>query len=175
MEATLGDVTRGVTIRRFDWSPGVLFETNAGFDRIVLRYFPSELVADNEASQEQHYIVQGVFLTTEANKVPMRAGEIVESLPATPPVMKAGNCLNNADFEVGLFPWGKPFGARGAYGADNLDETTAWVTGASNASFPAQVMQISACWRAATTLSPRANTRFRFMPDRTAIAPLQHG
>src|SRR6266540_5531111 len=41
MEATLGDVTRPLTIRRYEWTPGVPFEPNAPVDKIVLRYFPS--------------------------------------------------------------------------------------------------------------------------------------
>src|SRR6185436_6380212 len=67
MEATLGDITLPLTIRRFDWSPGVTFETNAAVDKIVLRYFPTNIVADTGAKQEQYYIVQGVFLTADAH------------------------------------------------------------------------------------------------------------
>src|SRR6185503_15542604 len=63
MEATLGDITLPLTIRRYDWTPGVTFETNAVVDRIVLRYFPTNLVVDTGAPQEQYYIIQGVFLT----------------------------------------------------------------------------------------------------------------
>ena len=121
MEATLGDVTRPLNIRRYDWTSGALFETNAGFDRITLRYFPSDIVADNGAAQQQYYIVQGVFVTTEAAKVPIRGGEIIETLPLEVPPTKAGNYLDNSDFEVGLFPWGKPFGISAAYGPENLD------------------------------------------------------
>src|SRR4051794_16425816 len=69
--------------------------------------------------------VQGVFLTTESNKVPIRGGEIVENAAVEKPAARAGNYLDNGDFEVGLFPWGKPFGVSAVYGAENLDGGTA--------------------------------------------------
>lgn len=133
MEATLGDVTRPLTIKRFDWTPGTVFEPNAAFDKIVLRYFPTSGIADNDVAivanngvaQEQHYIVQGVFLTTDVNKVPIRGGEIIGTLPEEEPVARKGNYLDNAGFEAGLFPWGKPFGVSAAYGPENLDASTA--------------------------------------------------
>ncbi|MBA3708261.1 MAG: hypothetical protein H0W83_05530 [Planctomycetes bacterium] len=125
MEAVVSDVTRPVEIKRFDWSPGAVFEPNAGFDRIVLRYFPTDIVADTGVKQEQHHIVQGVFLTTDANQVPIQAGEILQTIPVEVPPSRPGNHLDNGSFEVGLFPWGKPFGASAAYGVENLDTTTA--------------------------------------------------
>jgi hypothetical protein len=131
MEATLGDVTRPLTIRRYEWTPGVLFETNAPVDKITLRYFPSDLVADNNAKQQKHYIVQGIFLTTEANKVPIRGGEIIETLPQQIPQTRRGNYLANASFEVGLFPWGKPYGVSGVYDTENIDTKTAAVGSSS--------------------------------------------
>jgi hypothetical protein len=127
MEATLGDVTKPLPIRRFDWTTGEVFEPNqiGGIDKIVLRYFPSAIVADTGVAQTQNYIVQGVFLTTELKKVPIKAGEILETVAQEAPPVRAGNYLQNASFEVGLFPWGKPFGVSGAYGPENLDSTTA--------------------------------------------------
>ncbi len=125
MEATVGDITKPLTIRRYEWTPGVLFETNAPVDRIVLRYFPSDIVADTGAEQSQMYIVQGVYFTTEVNKVPIKGGEIITTLPEEKPDVQNGNYLLNADFEAGLFPWGKPFGKGGAYGPENLDDSTA--------------------------------------------------
>lgn len=127
MEATLGDVTKPLAIRRFDWTSGDVFEPNQirGIDRIVLRYFPSAMVAETGVAQTQNYIVQGVFLTTELKKVPIKAGEILETIALEVPPVKPGNYLQNASFEVGLFPWGKPFGGTGAYGPEDLDATTA--------------------------------------------------
>jgi hypothetical protein len=127
MEATVGDVTKPLEIRRFDWTPGTFFEPNQieGFDKIVLRYFPSAIVADTGTAQTQNYIVQGVFLTTEVNKVPVKGGEILESLAQDAPPAKPGNYIQNGSFEVGLFPWGKPFGATGAYGPENVDNADA--------------------------------------------------
>jgi hypothetical protein len=127
MEATLGDVTKPLQIRRFDWTPGEVFEPNqiGGIDKIVLRYFPSAIVADTGVAQTQNYIVQGVFLTTELKKVPIKAGEILETIAQEAPPVKAGNYLQNGSFEVGLFPWGKPFGVSAAYGPENLDNATA--------------------------------------------------
>ncbi len=127
MEATVGDVTKPLEIRRFDWTPGEFFEPNQveGFDKIVLRFFPSAIVADTGVAQNQLYIIQGVFLTTEVNKVPIKGGEILESIAQEPPESRPGNYLQNGSFEVGLFPWGKPFGVSGAYGPENLDHTDA--------------------------------------------------
>ncbi|HEV7401781.1 MAG TPA: hypothetical protein VGO11_02600, partial [Chthoniobacteraceae bacterium] len=127
MEATLGDVTKPLEIRRFDWTTGDVFEPNqiGGIDKIVLRYFPSAMVADTGVAQTQHYIVQGVFLTTELKKVPIKAGEILETLAQEVPPVRAGNYLQNGSFETGLFPWGKPYGVSGAYGPENLDPATA--------------------------------------------------
>jgi hypothetical protein len=124
MEATLGDITRPLSIQRFDWTPGVTFETNAPVERIVLRYFPNELIADTGARQNQNYIIQGVFLTTE-NKVPIRAGELVTSIPEERPPAKEGNYLQNASFECGLYPWGKAKAMLGYLVTQNLDTTTA--------------------------------------------------
>jgi hypothetical protein len=125
MEATLGDITLPLTIRRFDWTPGVTFETNAPVDKIVLRYFPSTLVADTGAPQSQGIIVQGVFLTTDPHQVPIRAGEIITSLPEEKPPAKEGNYLQNGSFECGLYPWGKPYGIGGHFDGSNLDSSNA--------------------------------------------------
>jgi hypothetical protein len=125
MEATLGDITLPLTIRRYDWTPGVTFETNAPVDRITLRYFPSRIIADTGAPQSQNIIVQGVFLTTDVHQVPIRDGEIVTSLPEEKPPAKPGNYLQNGSFECGLYPWGKPFGVGGHVDATNLDPSTA--------------------------------------------------
>jgi Carbohydrate binding domain len=125
MEATLGDITLPLTIRRFDWTPGVTFETNAPVEKIVLRYFPVRIVADTGAKQEQYYIIQGVFLTTDMHQVPIRAGEIVTSVPQEKPPLKAGNYLQNAGFECGLYPWGKANGYSGYVLPQQLDTTTA--------------------------------------------------
>lgn len=125
MEATVGDITHPLTIRRFDWTPGTLFEVNEPVEKIVLRYYPSKIVPDTGAEQNQPIIIQGVFLTTSTDKVPIRAGEIVTSVPNETPAQKEGNYLANGSFECGLFPWGKPFGVSGAYGAANIDTTTA--------------------------------------------------
>lgn len=125
MEATLGDITHPLRIRRYDWTPGTLFEVNAPVDKIVLRCFPSRIVADTGVKQTQPYIVQGVFLTTASDKVPIRGGEVITSLPDDVPPAKQGNYLANASFECGIFPWGKPYGVSAVYGAANIDSTIA--------------------------------------------------
>lgn len=125
MEATVGDITHPLMIRRFDWTPGTTFEVNEPVDKITLRYYPNRIVADTGAEQNQKYIVQGVFLTTERDKVPVRGGEIVTSVPNETPARKDGNYLANASFECGVFPWGKPYGVSGVDDAANLDNTTA--------------------------------------------------
>ena len=124
MEVTLGDITKPLKIVRYDWTRGATFETNAAFDKIILRYFPSEIVTDTGKAQEQYYIVQGVFLTTETDKIPIEAGEIVTLLPQEQPALHAGNLLQNGSFEAGLYPWGKQFGISAVYDATNLDTTT---------------------------------------------------
>jgi len=128
MEATLGDITRPITIRRFDWSPGVTFETNAPVDKIVLRYYPDGergIVADTGASQTRNYILQGVFLTTANDQVPVRAGEIIRMLPQKLPDPIEGNALANASFETGVHPWGKRFGTPKLVLPHQLDTSTA--------------------------------------------------
>src|SRR5207249_624007 len=77
------------------------------------------------AKQEQHYIVQGVFLTADFTKIPVRGGEIVTSVPDEKPPIREGNYLQNASFECGLYPWGKPAGQLGYMVSQNLDSTTA--------------------------------------------------
>jgi serine/threonine protein kinase len=125
MEATLGDITLPLTTRRFDWTPGVTFETNGPIERIVLRYFSTDIVADTGAKQEQYYIVQGLFLTADFAKVPIRGGEIVTSAPDEKPPLHAGNYLQNASFECGLYPWGKAHGCLDYVLPQSLDSTTA--------------------------------------------------
>lgn len=112
MEATLGDTTCPLTIRRYDWTPGVTFEPNTSFDKIVLRYFPGGsggIRPNTGAKQEQYYIIQGVFLTNENDKVPIRGGEVISLLPEEFPPVIDGNYISNASFEVGIYPWGKAF------------------------------------------------------------------
>src|SRR5438046_6973471 len=60
MEATLGDTTLPLSIRRYDWTPRVTFETDVPVDKIVLRLFPNTFVPESGEQQEQAYIVQGV-------------------------------------------------------------------------------------------------------------------
>ena len=85
MDATLGDISKPLRIVRYDWTVGETFEINQVADKIRLRYFPNKIVADTGAEQQQHYIIQGVFLTTESSKVPIRGGEIIAVLPESPP------------------------------------------------------------------------------------------
>lgn len=125
MEATLGDITLPMKIVRFDWSPAVTFETNAEVDKITLRYFPTTFVEGLGKPQEQHYIVQGVFLTTDPTKVPVREGKIVSVLEAGPPPAVKGSVVENGSFELGLMPWGKQFGSKSFFTCGDLDATTA--------------------------------------------------
>jgi len=125
MEATLGDITRPVPIVRYDWSPAVVFEINQPADRIILRYFPTEIVPDTGVKQQQYYIVQGVFLTTEPDRVPVKGGEIVTLLPEEPPAITAGNLLENSSFEAGLCGWGKRYGTSGVLDQENLAQNAA--------------------------------------------------
>ena len=130
MEATIGDITKPLRMVRFDWTVGEAFEPNAVADRIVLRYFPSNIVQDTGAPQDQNYIIQGVFLTTEVNKIPVGAGEIVELLPQEQPPGREGNYVRNGSFEVGLTGWGKRFQGSYVYSARDLDEKAPAADGA---------------------------------------------
>ena len=73
MEATLGEVTKPLEMKRFDWTAAASFQVDKPLDRIVLRYFPAAMTADNGAAQKTSYIVQGVFLTPDANQAPPQA------------------------------------------------------------------------------------------------------
>ena len=111
MEATLGDITKPLRIVRFDWTVAETFEINEPADQVTLRYFPSALVADTGARQSQGYILQGLFITTEANKVPKFASEIVELVTEDTPPARSGNYLENGGFEAGFTGWGKWYGS----------------------------------------------------------------
>ncbi len=81
MEATIAGVTRPLSIRRYDWTPGATFETTTPSDKVVLRYFPREMVADTGKHQEASVILQAVFLTSDPLKVPIGPGEITTLKP----------------------------------------------------------------------------------------------
>ncbi len=127
MEATLGDITRKLETPRYDWTPIVRFEPNERVDRIVLRYFPSTIVADTGKEQSQQYVVQGVFLSTEPTQVPFEGGQIISLLEQKAPTMREGNYFDNGSFETGLYPWGPAFEISGGkvIDRDNLDASTA--------------------------------------------------
>jgi len=111
MEATLGDITKPLRIVRFDWSVVETFEINEPADQVTLRYFPTDLVAGSGKAHQQYYILQGLFITTEANKVPKFAGEIVELVAEDTPPARSGNYLENGGFEAGLTGWGRWYGS----------------------------------------------------------------
>ncbi|MEO7319220.1 MAG: hypothetical protein ABIZ56_09555, partial [Chthoniobacteraceae bacterium] len=127
MEATLGDITQALETPRYDWTSVARFEPNSPADKITLRYFPSTLVADTGKAQEQPYVVQGVFISTEPTQVPFEGGEIVSLRSKEPPAVRPGNCFENGSFETGLYPWGPTFDLSGAalINVDNLDDSTA--------------------------------------------------
>ncbi|MBA3316128.1 MAG: carbohydrate binding domain-containing protein, partial [Planctomycetaceae bacterium] len=127
MEATLGDITRKLETPRYDWTPIARFEPNERVDKIVLRYFPSTIVADTGKEQTQPYVVQGVFLSTEPTKIPFEGGEIISLMPQAPPTAREGNYFENGSFETGLYPWGPAFEVSGAkvIDSENLDDSTA--------------------------------------------------
>jgi len=127
MEAQLGDITQTLTTPRYDWTPIARFEPNERVDKIVLRYFPSVIVADSGKPHTQPYIVQGVFLSTEPTNVPFQGGEVISLLAQAPPVPRKGNYFDNGSFESGLYPWGPAIGVSRSKVIDqaNLDETTA--------------------------------------------------
>jgi len=125
MEATLGDITKPIPIVRYDWSPATVFEINEPAEKIILRYFPTDIVPDTGVRQQQYYIVQGVYITTEPDRVPVKGGEIVTVLPEEKPALISGNVLENSSFEAGLCNWGKRYGATLVLDRENLDNSAA--------------------------------------------------
>ncbi len=127
MEATLGDLTQSLETPRYDWTPIARFEPNEHVHTIVLRYFPSTLVADTDQKQTQPYVVQGVFISTEPTKVPFEGGEIISLMPQKPPAVRKGNYFENGSFETGLYPWGPAFDLSRAklITPENIDDSTA--------------------------------------------------
>lgn len=128
MEVTVGDISREFKIPHHaatGWIPCGLFEPNAPFDQVVLRYFPTGLMKDSGAEQSTRQFVRGIFITTDGSKLVRGAGEIVDLLPEVRPASVKDNCLENASFETGLYGWGKNWGNAYVLGAEDLDSATA--------------------------------------------------
>ena len=128
MEITLGNATKPAPIKRFDWTPPIHFELSTPADqtdKIVLRYFPT-MVKDSGVKDEQGYIVQGVFITTDAYEMPFEGGQIIRLKPKAEIPSRTGNYLRGASFESGLgHGWGKSVGSNALLGEQHLDSSAA--------------------------------------------------
>ena len=128
VEATLGHETKSIPNIRYEWSPGVVFEVDpaqAKADTLRLKFF-SNAVENSGEKQDNTYILQGIFITTDFQKSPQRNGEIVDLVPEAEPPSSKGNVLQNGSFEAGLgHGWGKTTGTSWLFGVEHLDTTTA--------------------------------------------------
>ena len=170
MEATLGHERKSIPNVRYEWSPGVVFEVDPAqtkADALVLKFF-STAVENSGEKQDNLYILQGIFITTDFRKSPQRDGEIVDLIPdAEPPSIK-GNILQNGSFEAGLgHGWGKTTGTSWLFGTGHLDATTA-AHGRTSARIELQVNR-----RGGKVVVPFESRFYRLPPNRDFVLSFQ--
>jgi hypothetical protein len=131
MDATIGNTTKPLTIRRYEWTDVQDFEINTAGDQtnqIVLRYYPNQIVPNTGVYQEQYYIIQGVYITNDLQETIIKDGQVVKLLDTTPPPLQGAgiNYVEDASFETGQgHGWGQPMGFVTLPITSHLDATTA--------------------------------------------------